>query len=270
MEYSCLYDLIRSIELGTKMHIGVVFLGAHGSEQCRLPDSHTMHPSPVCELFKSRPRGLERCMKCRSYALRRAIRDKAAFGALCINGVYEYTHPVVVDAEVIAVIFIGNILTEDGKIKLSKKAEGVSLPLDTMQSGPMAVGCESVAGVIESYIIMLEEKYPPAGEEPSAVIDNVKSYVAANLEYDHRLAEVASLFFYNEAYLGRLFLKETGESFNDYLNRERVARAKHLLRSGLRVTEVSWRVGYNSVSYFNRIFKRVTGVTPTEYKAMQK
>ena len=111
MEYSTLYELIEVIESGRNFHIGIFFVGGAGCSMCDLPDHHKIHSRPVCEIFKSRPRGLVRCMRCRSYAIRRAVRDRVPFSALCINGVFEYTHPVIISGEAVAVIYIGNILT---------------------------------------------------------------------------------------------------------------------------------------------------------------
>ena len=265
MEEVTLYELIRLIERGTKLHTGVVFLGDHGSELCALPDSHTIHSSTVCEIFKSTQSGLSKCMKCRNLALRRAIRDKKDNFGLCINGVFEYTRPVVISGEVVAVIFVGNILTDEGEKKLREKSTPSDIPFDSMERNFQREDCESAARLIESYIIMLIGKQPNAKSTKRAIIDNIKNYVLSNLEYDHRLSEIASLFFYNEVYLGRLFLRESKESFKDFLNRERVSRAKALLSSGLSVSEVAEKSGYNSPTYFNRIFKRLVGMTPSEY-----
>ena len=266
MEDITLFELIGIIERGTNIHIGVVFLGDHGSLMCELPDSHTIHSSTVCGIFKSTPSGLSRCIKCRNLALKRAIRDKRANSGLCINGIFEYTHPIVRSGKVIGVIFVGNILTNEGKEKLRDRSGNYDIPYESMEYGFSKKDCENIARLIEGHILMLLEKYPRTEDSRSALIDNVKSYVLSNLEYDHKLSEIASLFFYDEVYLGRLFRSKTGECFKDYLNKERVARAKKLLLTGITVTEVSAKVGYNSVTYFNRVFKKLCGMTPTEYK----
>lgn len=266
MGHVSLYELIRLIERGTNIHIGVVFLGDNGCDECELPDRHTIHSGKVCEIFKSTQRGLSRCIKCRNLALKRAIRDKKENYGLCINGIYEYTRPVVMSGEVVAVVFVGNVLTDDGKIKLEERSREYTIPYESMEYGFTKEDCECTARIIEERIVTLLESRPRPKNTKRAIIDNVKSYVLSNIEYDHRLSEIASVFFYNEVYLGRLFQSEYGESFKEFLNRERVTRAKKLLEEELTVTEVAKRVGYNSVTYFNRVFKRLTGFTPTKYK----
>lgn len=64
-------------------------------------------------------------------------------------------------------------------------------------------------------------------------------------------------------YAGQLFKKETGQTFSSYLTQCRLAKAQRLLETGkYKINEVSELVGYQSVSYFSRTFKRVTGRTP--------
>ena len=104
MEYANLNDLIESLSYGTKLHIGVVFLKNYGNEKCNLAHPHRIHAGQLCEVFKSNPAGYQRCFRCRNLALKRAIQKKKAFGGLCINGIYEYTRPVIINGDVVCVI----------------------------------------------------------------------------------------------------------------------------------------------------------------------
>ena len=108
MERSPLYNLIQNIEYGTNLHIGVLFFKDYGNSMCELPKRQEIHQSPVCDTFKSYTRtSFSRCLRCRNLALKKAITTKKAFGGLCINGIYEYTHPIIIENEVAGVIFVG-------------------------------------------------------------------------------------------------------------------------------------------------------------------
>ena len=121
MEYNSLWDMITYLQYGTKLHIGVLFFGNYGNEKCALPHKQTIHASRICDEFKSCAGGFERCFRCRNAAIRKAHCTKVAFGDLCINGVYEYTRPVVIGKDVACIIYIGNILEETkGYEKLKK------------------------------------------------------------------------------------------------------------------------------------------------------
>lgn len=244
--YRSLKDLIEQLEYGTKLHIGVQFFGNIGNELLELPPERRIHPSPVCNEAKALPGGLRRCFRCRNLAFQKAIKTKQPFGGLCVNGLYEYLHPLVLEGQVAAVIFIGNI-GEDPR----------SEPYPPEN-------CPALAAVVESYIRMLLILAPPR-QDPLA--ENLKSYIDANLTYGVELSRLAQLFHYNEKYLGRLFKKKTGLTVGAYVNSRRLKYAKKLLRStNDPVIEIAARAGFNNVTYFNRLFKRHCGMTPTEYR----
>jgi len=81
------------------------------------------------------------------------------------------------------------------------------------------------------------------------------------------LKSVAKHFYLNTAYLGRIFKEETGELFSDFVNRVRVEEAGKMLATGdYKIYEVAYRCGYKDIDYFRSTFKKVTGVTPAEFK----
>jgi AraC-like DNA-binding protein len=66
----------------------------------------------------------------------------------------------------------------------------------------------------------------------------------------------------------KIFKEATGVTFTDYLARIRVEKAKHLLQNPhLRVSEIAFETGFESISQFNRSFKRITGMSPTQFRS---
>ena len=99
-------------------------------------------------------------------------------------------------------------------------------------------------------------------------MQRVLSYVHANFEKDLTLEEVAGLIYMTPAYFSTLFKREVGESFVAYINGLRMRQAAKLLREGaLKATEIAQMTGFRDVSYFNRVFKKYFGHTPSEHKA---
>ncbi len=270
MEYSTLNDLINYLEYGTRLHIGVLFFGAYGNEKLVLPKEKEIHTSPVCQNMKSLPSGYRRCFYCRNSAIKKALTDKEPFGGLCINGIYEYTRPIVLDTKVIGVIFIGNILPEEEKSeRLRRNLRGKEYLMETLQHGFLRENCEAVGTLVESYVKMILELSPQDAkqEDFDPLIENLKNYIEANLEYGIDLSFLAQIFHYNEKYLGRLFKKKTGLSFSEYVNLRRVERGRELLISGNdTIINIASRIGFNNVTYFNRMFKKHYGVAPSEYR----
>jgi AraC-like DNA-binding protein len=104
-------------------------------------------------------------------------------------------------------------------------------------------------------------------QEPP-VITEAKDFIAAHQTEDLSLTQVAKAVNTSTFYFCKMFKKVTGLNFTDYVSRLRVERARNLLLNrNLRVSEIAYEVGFQSLTHFNRVFKRVLGVSPTEYRA---
>lgn len=266
MEYATLYDLIRYLTYGTKLHIGVISLGRAENEKTQLPHSHRIHAAAVCSRIKAMDGGYKRCFACRNAAIERVMREKRDFVGLCVYGVYEYMRPVILNGEVLFIIFIGNILTREGRQKLHEIGE--DLPLDTMEQGFDMAKCRDLALIIEGYIHILMEKYKMRSEK--TIIHQIKAYIAENLAYDFSVRELARFLNYNAVYVGRVFRQETGCTIQAYVNSKRIKKAAELLLSDINVISASQQAGFCNVTYFNRVFKKEMGMTPTAYKKQKK
>ncbi|TCL61995.1 two-component system response regulator YesN [Hydrogenispora ethanolica] len=100
-----------------------------------------------------------------------------------------------------------------------------------------------------------------------SLVDNIQKYVQGNYAKALSLQKIATLFFVNPSYCSYIFKEKTGENLSDYINQVRIENAKIILKTTLfNITKVSKAVGYNNASYFFRIFKNYTGLTPWEYK----
>ena len=266
MQLGSLYDLITYLEYGTNLHIGVLFFGSYGSPLLDLPRNSTIHTGDVCNYFKSFPKQFDRCFRCRNLAINKALDTKRSFSGQCINGVFEYTHPVVDGEEVVCIIFIGNILPNDHS-RIDEKIGGNTSLYGTMERDFSYDNCQKIGALIERYIRSVLASDAKSNQSTNLLVENVKRYTDENLVYNIELSQVAKLFHYNEKYLGRLFKKETGQTFKEYINNKRIQTAKQLLKNtNLTVTEIAIQTGYNNVTYFNRIFKKAKGVTPTAYR----
>lgn len=267
MEYRDLYDLITSLQYGTNLHISILFLDNFGNKKCFLPKAQTIHSTKICLQFKILGKnGFKRCFACRNLAIKKALTEKKPFGGLCINGIYEYLHPVVINDNVVCIIFVGNILdTEKGYMKIKEKIGKDLFFIDSMEKNFTYEKCNVFGDIIESYIKILFEKY--SSDDDDSLINNLKNYINANIEFDFDISKTADFFHYNKQYLGRLFKSKTGLNIREYINKKRLENAtKLLLTTDYSIIDISYRVGFNNVTYFNRLFKKTYGTTPIEYR----
>ena len=101
----------------------------------------------------------------------------------------------------------------------------------------------------------------------NSLLSMVTDYIAGNLHREISLESAADLIKVSPFYLSRLFKKETGSNFIDYLTEYRIKKAKVLLSVPTNnVKDVCYMVGYNDPNYFTRVFKKTCGITPTEYR----
>ena len=100
-----------------------------------------------------------------------------------------------------------------------------------------------------------------------SVMDDILYYIEHNYHTNLRLETISALFGYNSSYLGKIFNKTVGESFNTYADKVRIAKARELLvRRDLKVYEIAERVGYKNVDYFHKKFRKYVGQSPAEYR----
>lgn len=107
----------------------------------------------------------------------------------------------------------------------------------------------------------------PASLPYSREIRHLLTYIDRHLDSKVTLKELAASAGMSPNYLCTLFKKETGINLFDYITKSRIERAKQmLLDSNQKTYEIAEQVGFSDESYFIRVFKRVAGITPNEYR----
>ncbi len=115
-------------------------------------------------------------------------------------------------------------------------------------------------------VLNLEEDHGPQ-EETNSIVEAAKKYITEHYEEEITLAMVAQNAKVTSPYLSTLFARYEKCGFVDYLNQFRVERAKmYLGEYGIKTYEVAHKVGFLDEKYFSKVFKKVTGMCPSEYK----
>jgi AraC-like DNA-binding protein/ligand-binding sensor protein len=104
-------------------------------------------------------------------------------------------------------------------------------------------------------------------EAEPPMIRRAKAHIAGHYGDPISLDEIARAMHVSTFYFCKMFKKATGLTFTDYLGRVRVEKAKNLLLNPhLRVSEIAYTVGFQSLTHFNRIFRKVVGESPTDFR----
>jgi len=109
--------------------------------------------------------------------------------------------------------------------------------------------------------------YSGEGRGQTKVIERVLAFLHENYQEDITMEQAAEYVNLSPFYFSKMFKLHSGETFSDYLTRLRIDQAKRLIANqDLSLKEICFKVGYKDPNYFSRVFKKVTGLTPTEYR----
>ncbi|WP_028609120.1 response regulator [Paenibacillus harenae] len=103
------------------------------------------------------------------------------------------------------------------------------------------------------------------------VIAEIQKYMESHYNTDLPLQHIANQFFLSREYISRRFKQKTGVNISEYLEQIRMEKAKlYLLNPSLKISQVAGMVGYQDEKYFSRVFKKLNGCTPKEYRNAHK
>lgn len=98
-------------------------------------------------------------------------------------------------------------------------------------------------------------------------VHEIADYLLNHCDTNETLDELAARFYISKSYISRIFKEVTGFTINEYQNMSRVQQAKHLLlHSDSSVTEISEQLGFESITYFERVFKKHADISPLKYR----
>ncbi|MDH5367617.1 MAG: AraC family transcriptional regulator [Cyclobacteriaceae bacterium] len=116
-------------------------------------------------------------------------------------------------------------------------------------------------------VLLHEQPYTKKySEREQGRIRSIYAYVDKNYHQKIELNEIAGISNMTKEAFCRYFKKATSNTFIDFLNRYRISQSKRHLMSGKSVSEASYSCGFESLSYYNRIFKKITNENPSDFR----
>ncbi|MEG1012094.1 MAG: AraC family transcriptional regulator [Ruthenibacterium sp.] len=141
---------------------------------------------------------------------------------------------------------------------------------------PQGYNVPALTALLVWFLIDLNRAYHCAAPAPytageqlkhKKIISEVLDYINEHYSEEIKLSELADRLYINQSYLCREFKKSTGFSLTKYIANKRIREARELLRNTqISVAEVAITVGYNNITHFNWIFKKETGISPSEFR----
>ena len=103
-------------------------------------------------------------------------------------------------------------------------------------------------------------------ESIQSIMLQCQKYIKEYFYEDLSLSGLADRYHVSASYFSKAFKQVTGENLMSCISRVRIEKAVQYMEQGLTLTEIAQRVGYDDYSYFNRVFRKIMGKGPREYK----
>ena len=131
-----------------------------------------------------------------------------------------------------------------------------------------AKSLDELFNVLSNGVISIFNDYFSSNvDRKTKMIQTVKQYIDENYQNPLKLQDVADFMHFNSSYFSIIFKQQVGSTFSDYLLNVRINAAKKLLRStDLNILDIAKHIGYSDSKNFSKLFNRVVGVKPSEYR----
>lgn len=141
-------------------------------------------------------------------------------------------------------------------------------------------GEQLIKTYLEQFLILLIRKitkeeessvFPTKESMENHLICAAKRLLEEKADEPFRVNDLCVALGYSKSYLSRLFHEQTGETIAQFAIRQKIKKAKQLIReTGYNFSQISDMLAFDNPQYFSRVFKRITGMTPTEFKQSLK
>ena len=237
--------------------------------------------NPFCALLAEHPETLAVCLEAHDQMIRHT--GVLPHTVTCPFGLTETAVPVKLGEKIIGYLRIGQVLrhtllkSDTAKVARTLSTHGIRfgekfqkaweknplIPPDKYNAivRLLTFFAEQLSALINQIVLEQQNVEPP-------LVQKAREYIANNKTESLSLAAVAKAAGASMFHFCKVFKKSTGLKFTDYVARVRLEDARtQLLNPGQRVSEIAYDVGFQSLTQFNRTFKRVFGQSPSEFRA---
>ncbi|MFZ4817385.1 MAG: helix-turn-helix domain-containing protein [Limisphaerales bacterium] len=235
-----------------------------------------------CSMTAEKSRTCAACLQLQDRLAKAATQSSCTM--TCGYGLSETAVPIRLGAQTIGYLQTGQVLlkkpTPARFRQAVKEAQRMGVDLNTprvrqayfatpVMSRHKMDSVANLLGVFADHLAIQSNQIAvqQASAEPP-VIARAKRFIEDHHRDDLSLGQVAASVHTSLFYFCKLFKRHTGVSFTEYVSRLRTEKAKKLLLNlNLRVSEIAYEVGFQSLTHFNRVFKRILHESPSEYRA---
>lgn len=246
-----------------------------------MPLHGAKNEAPFCALMAGTNRSCSACLEMQKQVEEEARLEPKTLK--CFAGLCDSAVPIRVGNNVIAFLQTGQILLHTpSKREFTKLARqlinwGAATDINRLEEAFFQTRVldktqyEAVIrllSIFAQHLSSLSNQLIVASEQrESPMIAKAKLFITENQDQDLSLRQVAAAVNTSAFYFCKMFKQATGLTFTDYLARVRIEKVKNLLLNPhKRISEAAFEAGFQSLSQFNRVFKKITGEAPTVWR----
>lgn len=239
------------------------------------------HYCAFCEMTRALPGGRQYCDQSdRIEAVALAKEYRGPFFHKCHMGMRELVIPLFNDNDLLGILFVGQCRTDnDNKDEVKESALKMNADphefLELYNNLPVVSKKDmlSIGTILLQYFdtkILSRELLDSTNFSSKQSIDlvhGIRGYIKQNYRFSISPKQIAKEFFVNPSYASRCFSERYGITITDYISKVRIDMAKSLLiTTNVPIGNISLNIGYEDANYFSRVFKRIVGESPSEYR----
>lgn len=250
-------------------------------ETWQLPLHGKRNENPFCAIMAEKSRSCAACLRTQEQLARSATCEPATVN--CPYGLCEIAVPVRLGDETIGLLQTGQATrqcpTETSFARAVEKGREMGVDLDrpdaraaylatpVLTQKKLEAVCSLLAIFAEHLSIKSNQIAVQASNAEPPVITKAKQYILDHHSEDLSLGQVAAAVHTSLFYFCKLFRKYTGVTFTEFVSRTRIEKAKNLLLNpNLRISQIAYEVGFQSLTHFNRVFRKIVGESPSDYR----
>jgi len=251
-------------------------------ESWQLPHHGKRSENFFCSLMAGKSRSCAACLQTQQQLAELARHDTQTVN--CVHGLADTAVPVKLGDKLVGFLQTGQVFrkkpTDTQFERTARLAEEWALPASREElrhayfntkvvSGKQHTSIVRLLTIFAQHLSMITNQIVVQQQHSEMpVVTKAKEYIQQNQAEDLSLTKVAKAVNTSSFYFCKLFKKATGLNFTDYVSRVRIEKAKNLLLNpNLRISEIAFEVGFQSLTHFNRVFKKIIGQAPTEYRS---
>jgi AraC-like DNA-binding protein len=250
-------------------------------EAWQLPLHGKRNENPFCQMMAQKSKACAACLQVAEELSQTATNEPQT--VTCQVGMCDTAIPVKLGERLIGFLQTGQVFrTKPTQTRFERTAKlaaewGVEAKPDELKNAYFAtrvisqrqhesvtkllsIFAQHLSMLINQVVVRRENAEPP-------VISRAKEYIHEHQTEELSLGQVAKAVNTSTCYFCKIFKKITGTNFTNYVSHVRIEKSKNLLLNpNLRVSEIAFEVGFQSLTHFNRVFKKILGQSPTEYR----